>query len=109
MSATTIYNSYSIALPSVQVAVASGQGLLARAIEAVARRVAQSIVEQPAAVTADFVAAPSQWRVQAALRQQGMREWLETQPPASSVVLPASGAAAVPAQMHKALWLELVG
>ena len=107
MSATTIYNSYSIALPSVQVAVASGQGLLSRAVEALARRVAQSIIERPVAQSTHT--ATAQWRADAALRQQGMREWLETQPPASSVVLPAAGGIAVPAQVHKALWLELVG
>lgn len=107
MSASIIYNSYSIALPSVQVAVASGQGLLLRAIEAVARRVVQSIVERPVAESAHAV--PAHWRTDAALRQQGMREWLETQPPASSVVQNALGGSATSAQTHKALWLELVG
>lgn len=107
MSATTIYNSYSIALPSVQVAVASGQGLLSRTLEAVARRVAQSIVDRPVAPSGH--AATAQWRTDAALRQQGMREWLETQPPASAVGLPTLGGNAASAQVHKALWLELVG
>ena len=107
MSATTIYNSYSIALPSVQVAFASGQSLLSRAIEAVARRIATSIVEQPVAESS--YVSTTQWRAQAALRQEGMRAWLETQPPASSVVVPVLGGTAVSAQMHKALWLDLVG
>lgn len=107
MSATTIYNSYTIALPSVQVAVASGQSLLSRAVEAVARRIAQSILNQPVAPA--VASAPLQWRAEAALRQQGMREWLETQSPAGSVVRPVPGTDAASAQVHKALWLELVG
>ena len=108
MSASTIYNSYSIALPSVQVAVASGQGLLSRAVEAVARCVARSIVEQPTAQSAHAV--PAQWRTDAALRQQGMREWLETQTSGGLAGRPpAARGTATPAQVHKALWLELVG
>ena len=108
MTATTIYNSYSIALPSVQVAFASGQGFFSRAIEAVARRIAQSIIDQPSVQPAPSAAALAQWRTDAALRQHGMREWLATAPsvqPQYAATNPVDRAAA---QAHKALWLELV-
>ena len=107
MSATTIYNSYSIALPSVQVAAAAGQGLLSRAVEAAARCLTRSIVERPVAQSARTV--PAQWRTDAALRQHGMRDWLETQTPDRSAVQPAPRGTLSAAQTHKALWLELVG
>ena len=100
MTASTIYNSYSIALPSVQVAGTVGRGLIARWIEALACRITRSIIDQPAAASSAI--APAHWRTEAALRQQGMREWLATQP--------QHGTGATSAQQaHKELWLELVG
>ncbi len=108
MTATTIYNSYSIALPSVQVALASGQGLFSRLIEAAARRIAQSIIDQPSAQPAASAMLPAQWRTDAALRQQGMREWLATAPSVQPQYAAANPVDQAAARAHKALWLELV-
>lgn len=109
MTASTIYNSYSIALPSVQVAGTYGQGLLSRGIEAVARCIARSILQQPVAQPASTAMAPAHWRTEAVLRQQGMREWLATQQPTQVTASTMRDSAADAARVHKALWLELVG
>ncbi len=108
MTATTIYNSYSIALPSVQVAFASSQGLLSRLIETIARCVTRSMISQPSTQPTPSAMAPAQWRIDAALRQHGMREWLATQPSAQPLTTPMLGTDAAAAQAHKALWLELI-